>query len=128
MCSSVTLISINNHSVTDAILCIWHFYNNVTLLVSNPQNTISLIIIFSWQYVFLFIYVGSLLIFIHNGSSICIILCILFRPLPCVLRTCENLSVFIHIVTARRKCSINDSIKSEYQFIKAVNENAECML
>jgi hypothetical protein len=29
MCSSVTLISIANLSVTDAILCNWHFYNDV---------------------------------------------------------------------------------------------------
>jgi hypothetical protein len=29
---------------------------------------------------------------------------------------------------AKRKCSINDNIKSEYPFIKAVNENAECTL
>jgi hypothetical protein len=30
---------------------------------------------------------------------------------------------------AKRKCSINDSIKSEYAFIeKGVNENGECTL
>jgi hypothetical protein len=29
---------------------------------------------------------------------------------------------------AKCKCSINDSIKSEYPFIKVVNENAECTL
>jgi ribosomal protein S27E len=28
----------------------------------------------------------------------------------------------------KRKCSINDSIKTEYPFIKGVNENAECTL
>jgi hypothetical protein len=31
-------------------------------------------------------------------------------------------------VTAKRKCTINDSIKIEYPFIKGVNENAESML
>jgi hypothetical protein len=46
------------------------------------------------------------------------------------MRACENLSVFIHIliVLAKCKCSINDSIKSEYPFIKGVNVNAECTL
>jgi hypothetical protein len=44
------------------------------------------------------------------------------------VRACENLSVIIHIVIAKRKCSCNDSIKSEYPFIKGVNENAECAL
>jgi hypothetical protein len=34
----------------------------------------------------------------------------------------------IHIVMERPKCNINDSIKSEYPFIKSVNENIECML
>jgi hypothetical protein len=58
----------------------------------------------------------------------CIILCILCRPLSCVVRACENVSAFVHIVRAKRKCSINDGIKSEYPFIKAVNENVECML
>jgi hypothetical protein len=29
---------------------------------------------------------------------------------------------------AKRKCSTNDSIKSEYLFIKGVNENTNCML
>jgi hypothetical protein len=29
---------------------------------------------------------------------------------------------FIHIVMAKRKCSINDGIKSEYPFIEGVNE------
>jgi hypothetical protein len=28
-CSSVTLVSIDNGSVTDAIPCNWHFYNDV---------------------------------------------------------------------------------------------------
>jgi hypothetical protein len=28
----------------------------------------------------------------------------------------------------KRNCSINDNIKSEYPFIKGVNENAECTL
>jgi hypothetical protein len=28
---------------------------------------------------------------------------------------------------AKRKCSINDSIKSEYPLIKGMNENVECM-
>jgi hypothetical protein len=40
----------------------------------------------------------------------------------------ENLSVFILIVTAKRKCSINDSIKGEYPFIKGLDENTECTL
>jgi hypothetical protein len=29
---------------------------------------------------------------------------------------------------AKHKCSINDSIKSEFPFIKGVNENVECTL
>jgi hypothetical protein len=29
---------------------------------------------------------------------------------------------------AKWKCSINDSIKNEYPFIKGVNENVECTL
>jgi hypothetical protein len=29
---------------------------------------------------------------------------------------------------AKRKCSINDGIKSEYPFIKGVNEIVECMV
>jgi hypothetical protein len=29
---------------------------------------------------------------------------------------------------AKRECSINDSIKSEYPFIKGVNEKVECTL
>jgi hypothetical protein len=70
-------------------------------------------------------YVGSILICFHNGSSVCIILCILCRPLRCVVRACENLSLFIHIVMAEHKCSINDNVKSEYPFFKGVNENAE---
>jgi hypothetical protein len=41
---------------------------------------------------------------------------------------CENLAVFFHIVMAKRKSSINDSIKSEYSFIRGVNENVECTL
>jgi hypothetical protein len=44
------------------------------------------------------------------------------------VRAGENLLVFIHIVMAKRKCSINDSIKREYLFIKGINESAECML
>jgi hypothetical protein len=31
-------------------------------------------------------------------------------------------------VIAKRKCSINDSIKSGYPFSKVVNEHVECML
>jgi hypothetical protein len=93
----------------------------VTFLVANQQNTISHIFLLTMS---LFIYVGSILICFHNGSSVCIILCILCRPLRCVVRACENLSVFIHMVMAERKCSI----KSEYPFIKGVNENAECTL
>jgi hypothetical protein len=46
----------------------------------------------------------------------------------CVMKASENLSVFTHIVMGKCKCSINDSVKSEYTFIKGVNENAECML
>jgi hypothetical protein len=45
-----------------------------------------------------------------------------------VVKACENLSVYIHIVMAKCKCSINDSIKSEYPFIKCVNENVKCTL
>jgi hypothetical protein len=45
-----------------------------------------------------------------------------------VLRACENLSVFIHIMMAKCKCSISGSIKSQYPFIKGVNENVECTL
>jgi hypothetical protein len=67
-----------------------------------------------------FIYVGNILIIFHNGSSVFIIPCILYRPLRCVVRACENLLVFIHIVTEKRKCIINDSIKTEYLFIKSV--------
>jgi hypothetical protein len=77
---------------------------------------------------FFSIYVGSILICFHNGYSVCIILCIPCRPLCCVVTVCENLSVSIHIATAKRKCSINDYIKSEYLFIKGMNENAEYTL
>jgi hypothetical protein len=73
-------------------------------------------------------YVGSILICFHNGSSVCIILCILCWPLHCVVIACENLSVFIHIVMVKCKCSINDSIKNKYPFTNDVNENAECTL
>jgi hypothetical protein len=38
----------------------------------------------------------------------------------------ENLSVFIDIVMAQRKCNINEGIKRKYPFIKGVNENVEC--
>jgi hypothetical protein len=104
----------------------------LTIVVSNPQNTISQIIrlVFLLEICLFSIYVGStsILICFHNGSSVCIIVCILFRPLRCVMRACENLSAFIRIVMAKRKCSINDCIKSEYPFIKGVNENAECTL
>jgi hypothetical protein len=31
-------------------------------------------------------------------------------------------------VMAKRKCSINDCVKSDYPFIKGVNENVECTL
>jgi hypothetical protein len=44
------------------------------------------------------------------------------------VRTFENISSFIHIAMAKRKCSINDSIKSECPFIKGVNENDGCTL
>jgi hypothetical protein len=74
------------------------------------------------------IYVGSILISFHNGSFVCIILCILCRPLRCFVRVCEILSVFNHIVTAKRKCSISDCIKGEYPSIKGVNENVEFTL
>jgi hypothetical protein len=95
-----------------------------TLLVDNRQNTVSQIICFSVGKMSIFsIYVGSILIFFHNGTSVCIILCNLCRPLRCAMRVSESLSVFTHIVMAKRKCSINDSIKSEYLFIKGVNEN-----
>jgi hypothetical protein len=77
---------------------------------------------------FFFIYAGSILICFHNGSSVCSIPCIHCRPLRCVETACKNLSVFVHIVMAKRKCSINDSIKSEYPFINGVNENVKCML
>jgi hypothetical protein len=40
----------------------------------------------------------------------------------------QNLSVFIHTVMAKCKCSINDSIKSKYPFVKGVNKNVECTL
>jgi hypothetical protein len=100
----------------------------LTLLVANPQNTISHLLVFLLAICLFSIYVGSTLIFFHNGSSVCIILCILCRLLCCVVTACENLSVVIHIVMAKCKCSINDSIKSEYLFIKGANENAECML
>lgn len=36
-CSSVTLISINNCSIMDAVLCNWHFYNDVN--TSGGQST-----------------------------------------------------------------------------------------
>jgi hypothetical protein len=101
----------------------------LTLLVANPRNKISQFISFSDDNMSLFfIYSGSVLIWFHNGSSVCIILCILFRPLRCVVRACQNLPVFINIVMAKRKCSINGSIKSEYPFIKYMNEDAECTL
>jgi hypothetical protein len=77
---------------------------------------------------FFFIYVGSILICFHNGNYVCIILCILCRPLCCVVTAYENLSVFTHIVMEKRKFSINDSIKCIYPFIKGVNEHAERML
>jgi hypothetical protein len=58
----------------------------LTLLVANPQNTISQIISFSvGNMSFFSIYVGSILVSFHNGSSFCIILCILCRPLHRVL-------------------------------------------
>jgi hypothetical protein len=44
------------------------------------------------------------------------------------VRACENLLVFIHVVMTKHNCSINDSIKSEYPFIKGVNEIVECTL
>jgi hypothetical protein len=102
----------------------------LTLPVANPQNTISQIISFfiGNLFFFFFIYVGSILICFHNGSSVCIILCILCRLLRCVVRACENVSVFLHVVMAKRKCSINGSIKSEYPFTQGVNENVECTL
>jgi hypothetical protein len=74
------------------------------------------------------IFVGSILICFHKGSSVCIILFILCRPLRCVVAVYENLSVFIHMVMTKRKCSINDTIKTEYPFIKSVNVNVECTL
>jgi hypothetical protein len=99
------------------------------LLVANPQNTISQIISFSVGNLSLFsIYVGIILIYFHNGSYVCVILCILCRPLCFVVIACENLSVSIHTVMAKCKCSINNSIQSEYPFIKGVNENTECTL
>jgi hypothetical protein len=58
------------------------------------------------------IYVGSILICFRNGSSVCIIIC---QSLCCA-------------VIAKRNCNINDSIKSEYPYIKSVNENVECKL
>jgi hypothetical protein len=101
----------------------------LTLLVANSQNTISQIISFSVGSMSLFsIYVGGILICFYNGSSICIILCIICRLLSFVVTACENLSVFIHIMMTKRKWNINYSIKSEYPFIKSVNENVECML
>jgi hypothetical protein len=49
-------------------------------------------------YVCLFFpYIGSILIFFHDGSSISIIVCILFRRVGCVVGACENLSGFIRI-------------------------------
>jgi hypothetical protein len=65
------------------------------------------------------------LICFHNGSSVCSIPC---RPLRCVERVCVNVSGYIHVVMTRRKCSINDSIKGEYSFIKSLNDNTECTL
>jgi hypothetical protein len=101
----------------------------LTLLVANPQNTIpQKSLVFLLTICVFSIYVGSNLICCHTGSSSCIILCILCRPLRYVVRVCENLSVFIHIVMAKCKCSINYGIKSEYSFIKGVNENVECTL
>jgi hypothetical protein len=43
----------------------------------------------------------------------------------CVVTACDNLPVYIHIVLAESKCSITDSIKSEYPFVNGVNENFE---
>jgi hypothetical protein len=74
-CSSLTLISIDNRSVTDAILCNSHLYNDVNTLVASPKNTISQIISFSVGNI-LFIYSGSIFICFRNGSSVYIILCI----------------------------------------------------
>jgi hypothetical protein len=100
----------------------------LTLLVANPQNTISQIISMPLAVCLFSIYVGSSLICFHNRSFVCIILCILCGPLRCIVRACKNVFVFNHMVMAKCKCSINDSIKSKYPFIKGVNENLECML
>jgi hypothetical protein len=90
----------------------------LALLVANPQNKMSQIISFSVSIMSFFIYIGSILICFHDGSSVCITRCILFWLLHCVVRACEISSVFIPVVMAKYKCSINDSIKSEYPFIK----------
>jgi hypothetical protein len=99
----------------------------LTLLVSNPQFH-KLLVFCVGNMSFFSIYVGSILICFHSGSSVCIILCILCRPLRCAVKACENLSVFIPIMMAKCKCSTNDSFKGEYPFIKSVNENGECTL
>jgi hypothetical protein len=90
----------------------------LTLLVGNSQNTVSQIISFSvGNMFFFFIYVGSILICFHNGSSVCIFLCILCRQLRCVVRACESLSGFINIVMAKRKSSIRVPFLTKYQVV-----------
>jgi hypothetical protein len=92
----------------------------LTLLVANPQNTISQIISFLLAIClgFFFIYVGSILICFHNRISVCNTLCILCQALRCVVTACGNLLVFIYTVMTKCKCSINDSVNSDYLFIK----------
>jgi hypothetical protein len=62
--SSLTLISIDNCSVTDAILCSWHFYNDN---VANPQHKISKLLDILFVICLFFpIYVGTILICFLN--------------------------------------------------------------
>jgi hypothetical protein len=100
----------------------------LTLLVANPQNTISQIISFSGGSLFFFNLCWYYFDLLPQRKFCCIILCIFCRLLCYVVTDCENLLVVIHIVMAKWKCRINDNIKSEYPFIKGVNENHECTL
>jgi hypothetical protein len=91
----------------------------LTLLVANPQKTVSQIISFSVSNMSFFsIYVGSILICFHNGSSVCIILCILCGPLGCVVSACENISVFIHIVIENVSAVLMTILRANIRLLK----------
>jgi hypothetical protein len=87
----------------------------ISLLVANPQNTHKLLVFM--LAICLFFFQVMLVVFLFSSMTKC---CLgrsahsLYTSMLC----CENLSVFIDIVMAKGKCSINDSIKSENSFIK----------